>query len=94
MKNRFRQLMRLDFFRVERMSKFVLACCTLHNLCIDLGDEWEEEDDEEEDVLRAYQGERNTPTTSVSGSQAARNAALRRLGELKRESIANNLSSR
>lgn len=89
LKQRFRQLMRLDFFHVERMSKFVLACCTLHNLCIKLDDQWQEEEDE----MQEFEGERNAPTVPAGGSYAARNAALRRLGELKRESIANKLSS-
>lgn len=96
MKQRFRQLTRLDFFLVERMSKFVLACCTLHNLCIELDDEWQEREDDEEDdddETPAFEGERNAPSIPAGGSQSARNAALRRLGELKRESIANQLSS-
>ncbi|XP_036322439.1 putative nuclease HARBI1 [Rhagoletis pomonella] len=38
LKSRFRQLMRLDFYNVESMAKFVIACCTIHNLCIDRND--------------------------------------------------------
>lgn len=38
LKSRFRQLMRLDFHNVESMAKFVISCCTLHNLCIDRND--------------------------------------------------------
>ena len=40
LKQRFRQLIRLDFFSVERMCKFVLACCVLHNMCNDQCDEF------------------------------------------------------
>ena len=34
LKARFRQLIRLDFNTVQRSCKFIIACCTLHNLCI------------------------------------------------------------
>ncbi|XP_066596552.1 putative nuclease HARBI1 [Prorops nasuta] len=34
LKGRFRQLIRLDFCTVQRASKFIVACCYLHNLCI------------------------------------------------------------
>lgn len=34
LKGRFRQLMRLDFTTVQRCCKFIIACCTLHNLCL------------------------------------------------------------
>ena len=38
LKARFRQLMLLEFHRVEKAAMFQLACCVLHNLCIDAGD--------------------------------------------------------
>ncbi|XP_065084912.1 putative nuclease HARBI1 [Ochlerotatus camptorhynchus] len=89
LKQRFRQLTRLDFFRVERMCKFVLACCTLHNMCIDQNDTFNEEaaDPIEPDETRSSQ----IPPTGPSGSQSTRNAALRRLGEVKRSEIAETL---
>lgn len=34
LKGRFRQLIRLDFNTIRRSSKFIIACCALHNLCI------------------------------------------------------------
>lgn len=34
LKARFRQLMRLEMWSVLKMSKFIIACCVLHNLCI------------------------------------------------------------
>lgn len=34
LKARFRQLIRLNFHTVQRCCKFIIACCTLHNLCI------------------------------------------------------------
>ncbi|XP_032675599.1 putative nuclease HARBI1 [Odontomachus brunneus] len=38
LKARFRQLIRLDFHTVQRSCKFIIACCTLHNLCISYDD--------------------------------------------------------
>ncbi|KAH9375950.1 hypothetical protein HPB48_018717 [Haemaphysalis longicornis] len=38
LKNRFRQLHRLDMWTVDNMSKFIISCCVLHNLCIERGD--------------------------------------------------------
>lgn len=34
LKQRFRQLVRLDLHHVDSMSKLVISCCVLHNLCI------------------------------------------------------------
>ncbi|XP_067645037.1 putative nuclease HARBI1 [Eurosta solidaginis] len=40
LKSRFRQLMRLDFHNVETIVKFIIACCTLHNICIARNYSW------------------------------------------------------
>nr|CAI5842824.1 unnamed protein product [Callosobruchus analis] len=68
LKGRFRQLMETEFWGVEKTSKFVLCCCTVHNLCIDIGDLIDEVVDnqappdvplytEELDILRKQLGE-------------------------------------
>lgn len=41
LKTRFRQLIRLEMWSVLKMSKFIMACCVLHNLCIDRNDNFE-----------------------------------------------------
>jgi len=41
LKARFRQLIRLEMWSVLKMSKFIIACCVLHNLCIDRNDNLE-----------------------------------------------------
>ena len=82
LKQRFRQLTRLDFFTVKRMCKFVLACCVIHNLCIAEGDLWEEEfieDDAPESASERMNGEESDETLT--------DAALKHLGELKRKRI-------
>ncbi|KAH7994258.1 hypothetical protein HPB51_026444 [Rhipicephalus microplus] len=38
LKARFRQLLHLDFLFVDKMNKFIIACCVLHNMCINCGD--------------------------------------------------------
>lgn len=43
LKARFRQLIRLDYHSVKKMSVFIISCCVLHNLCIDLQDILDEE---------------------------------------------------
>lgn len=86
LKQRFRQLMRLDFFTVKKMCKFIMACCVLHNICIDQNDlflttneENNEDVDNSQDNVRInnYQ-ECNT-----------RDNILKRLGEMKRNTIVN-----
>lgn len=39
LKNRFRQLMCVEMLEVDRMSKFIISCCVLHNICIECDDE-------------------------------------------------------
>ena len=34
LKNRFRQLSRLDFHQVDTTAKFLISCCVLHNMCV------------------------------------------------------------
>ncbi|CAL1671631.1 unnamed protein product [Lasius platythorax] len=36
---RFRRLKYLDMNRVDLISKTILACCVLHNICLDFGDD-------------------------------------------------------
>lgn len=72
LKNRFRQLIRVDMHEVERICKFVISCCVLHNLCID-GDEHVDEINNETDDDTIDDEDRTT-----------RGTLLRRLGEDKR----------
>ena len=44
LKSRFRQLTELHMFTVDKYSKFIIACCVLHNLCVDNNDFWAEEE--------------------------------------------------
>lgn len=81
LKKRFLQLIRIDLWEVEKISKFIVACCVVHNLCIDCDDECSDDENEEEggnvDVIAA-------PTPD---DIAPRARSLRHLGELKRNEI-------
>lgn len=73
LKNRFRQLSCLDFHKVDKITKFIIACCVLHNMCIDLDDCFEETIDVEE------------ANDNATGNE--NEMALRRLGEIKRDAL-------
>lgn len=79
--SRFRQLMRLDFLHVETAAKFIVACCTIHNICIDKNDFWEAENtnqDNEEESIHII-------------SENISEILLRKLGEIKRNEIKTNI---
>lgn len=42
LKARFRQLIRIDIHSVLRISKLIISCCVLHNICIDQEDFFED----------------------------------------------------
>ncbi|XP_058456073.1 putative nuclease HARBI1 [Malaya genurostris] len=83
LKSRFRQLTRLDFFTVMRMSQFVLSCCVLHNICMDRNDFMDNEDENHN-----VSAEDTTQFSVAVPSIGSRYDALRRLGELKRNTVA------
>lgn len=82
LKQRFRQLMRLDFFTVERMCKFVMACCVLHNLCIAEGDLWLDADGVNETSAAA------SGSINYTERDTLNDAVEQHLGQLKRDDIA------
>ena len=57
LKARFRQLIKLDYCTVQRSSKFIIACCTLHNLCLQFGDNLDDFMIEELDIGNIEHGE-------------------------------------
>lgn len=74
LKCRFRQLTRLDMWTVTLMSKFIISCCVLHNLCIEENDIFEYSEYEEIPF----------PIQQCIYS----NNRIRMLGQLKRDHIA------
>jgi DDE superfamily endonuclease len=85
LKGRFNQLRYLKFFNVKKISAFVKACCVLHNICIDLKDDWDMDDSD------ARSSNMNADVGSSSTAVAATSRQLKQKGEEKRNRIANDL---
>ncbi|XP_064462095.1 uncharacterized protein LOC135372408 [Ornithodoros turicata] len=83
LKNRFRQLLLLEMWTVPKATQFILACCVLHNLCVDGGDVTIEDETVEGCCNVPMPGVTETCTTDVS----RRDRLLRKLGEEKRKRI-------
>lgn len=85
LKKRFRQLIYLELHTVHWLNKFILACCVLHNLCIESGDVAPEDVDDDEGVPSNVEW---VPANTVEDdADAAEDAALRQLGEVKRDRL-------
>ncbi|KAH7966215.1 hypothetical protein HPB49_014501 [Dermacentor silvarum] len=83
LKGRLRQLLHLDFFFVEKMNKFIISCCVLHNLCISSGDV--DVPPYSDDVSTAWNWQAPPDDDSHNcGPLTSSEAALRRQGEEKR----------
>lgn len=89
LKQRFRQLIRLDFFTIMKMCKFVLGCCVLHNLCIAEEDLWM--DDDFDEPLAIGRGSEPTVEHNNDDAQTRSDPVLLHRGELKRNIIAANM---
>ncbi|KAI8126849.1 putative nuclease HARBI1 [Lucilia cuprina] len=79
-RGRFRQLMRLDFHNVDTMAKFIIACCVLHNICINKDDFYDEELSNNEYEFNNQPFDEDT-----------RDNLLTQLGQIKRNDIKNHL---
>jgi len=92
LKQRFRQLQMLEFHTVDKLTKFVMAVCVLHNICImkndteaifdsnwNIGDDNDASGHPEDDIPE------NIPRSDLVGT------AMKLLGEQKRREITNNL---
>lgn len=85
LKKRFRQLLMLEFWTVDKIVLFILSCCVLHNLCIiaeDVEDFFDVPEEEWAEVPREGEGY-DEPEQVVN----ARARALKRRGEEKRANI-------
>ncbi|KAH7937284.1 hypothetical protein HPB49_010077 [Dermacentor silvarum] len=86
LKGRFPQLQRLDLTAVDNVTKFILACCVLHNICIDNGDL---PDSLVQDTrLSAQANNDQNPTAAAVGSGTSKEESLlQALAEVKREKL-------
>lgn len=78
LKLRFRQLMELQFYDVKKMSKFIMCCCVLHNLCIDLKDSFDVE------IINELN---HDEIFNIDDPQVLGEIELKRRGEQKRNEI-------
>lgn len=85
LKQRFRQLSRLDFHQLDTAAKFTLSCCVLHNLCVNSAFEGFEDDTDAEDSLLYDDPPQDD---DASSAEEIRN---RQSGETKRNQICSDL---
>lgn len=81
LRQRFRQLHFLEFVTASKMRRFIMACCVVHNMCVEAGDvelefEWTETD-----------GDQVMTVCSESDAEAEEKDE-RELGSIKRERLA------
>ncbi|KAH6936168.1 hypothetical protein HPB50_014443 [Hyalomma asiaticum] len=84
LKKRFHQLIYLELRTVEWLNKFIIACCMLHNLCIDHGDS---EPDEPDDDATPQDVQWYEESSNDNMNEAGEEALLRSLGEIKRNKV-------
>ena len=91
LKQRFRQLSRLDFHQVDTAAKFMISCCVLHNLCIFANDPLLNSvgdiDDDSTNPLYADLCSELSDTFDLSHEELQ----SRQLGEAKRDRISTDL---
>lgn len=94
LKQRFRQLRYVEFTTVDKITQFIVACCVLHNICLEAGDctvddlLTDAEREERTEDLDVHNRGNQAELQASQPSQTAREGALRRLGELKRDNLA------
>lgn len=100
LKQRFRQLRYIELTSVDKISEFIMACCVLHNLCLDAGDtavddilcdddqgqQWDVTPCDSQQEVEFNEPRQTRPDT--------REAALRQLGECKRDELADKFTAR
>ncbi|KAK8770598.1 hypothetical protein V5799_012936, partial [Amblyomma americanum] len=84
LKKRFRQLMYLELRTLEWLNKFIIACCVLHNLCLDYG---HLEPDETNDSVTPQDIEWHQESCTDDLDETAEEVLLFRLGGIKRNQV-------
>lgn len=80
LKKRFIQLLQLSLWDVDRISKFIISCCVLHNICIDANDCVPDDCEDDDDNDAGDDGE-------YVHDGGASSTQLLRKGEIKRMNI-------
>ena len=71
-KGRFRQLLRLDMHKIQKISKYILALCVLHNLFIEMNDFINDEDYIQDEYIN-WEREREDDFISRNAGETKRN---------------------
>lgn len=79
LKGRFPQLQHSDLTTVNNMTKFILACCVLHNICIDYGDSL---DSLVQDMRQSSQGTHDQKPTAAAVEHLEKRAPYGHLQKL------------
>lgn len=95
LKQRFRQLSRLDFHQVDTTAKFMISCCVLHNLCAMTGGSMILDDDNraeefENDVSNHLYAELCSELSEAL-EPSPEELQSKQLGEIKRDRISTDL---
>lgn len=83
LRQRFKQLTRLEFLTLDKLTRFVVSCCVLHNICIDAGDAIV--DDDEASGNAQVLG--MSPDPDADTLTALCESEIRQLGEQKRNRL-------
>lgn len=79
--------MQLHCFTADKITKMIIACCVIHNICIT-------EKDLDDSLLSAVEDSSNLQEhEEIDSDQNERVSLLKRLGEIKRDSLAKSFSS-
>lgn len=81
LKKRFIQLLRLYMWDVDRITKFIMSCCVLHNICIDSNDDVPLDENDEDDEDDENDNEDNVFDNRLTARQ------LRQRGDIKRNDV-------
>lgn len=97
LKQRFRQLRYVELTTVDKITLFIVGCCVLHNICLNSGDTdvddllTDEEREERRQDLALHIRENRAELQANRQPLTERESSLRRLGELKRSGLAQQL---
>lgn len=85
LKKRFIQFKRLQMWDVDRITKFIISCCVLHNICIDTNDDVPLESSYDNDDEDENNDDGDTEDDELDNNPTTRQ--LRRRGATKRNDI-------
>ncbi|KAG0410315.1 hypothetical protein HPB47_012580 [Ixodes persulcatus] len=92
--NDLKKLRYVEFTTVDKITRLIIGCCVLHNICMDAGDMsvedilTDEERRERREDIALHARKSRAELEAVRQPQTARDNVLRQLGEAKRNTVA------